>query len=88
MSDQKRRPAECFPVEEYVRDEMEARGWTVADLAERMGLPESLVQDDLDRGFIGVWPYALSRAFGTTAQFWIRLEDTYTEWCAWKGIER
>jgi len=83
-----RRPAECFPVETYVRDEMEARGWTVADLAERMGMPESLVQKFLDRGTIGLSPRALGRVFGTSTALWRNLRDAYTEWCAWKGIER
>lgn len=31
------RPAECFPLGEYIAEELEAREWSLRDLAERMG---------------------------------------------------
>ena len=32
-------PAEAFPPGEYLRDEFDERGWTVAQLAEMIGQP-------------------------------------------------
>lgn len=37
-------PAEVFPVSEYLRDELEARGWTAADLVCGKRLPLERVQ--------------------------------------------
>ncbi len=38
MSTQVRQPAERFPIGEYIREEMEARGWSADNMASRMCL--------------------------------------------------
>jgi plasmid maintenance system antidote protein VapI len=42
-----RRSAEVFPPRVFALEEKEARGWTVAELADRMGMPEGVVVDFL-----------------------------------------
>jgi len=61
---------------------------SVADLAERMGLPVASVQDDIERGRIGVRANALAEAFGTSVAMWCDLDCAYESWRVWKGIER
>ncbi|MEE9159966.1 MAG: hypothetical protein V3U60_16475 [Gammaproteobacteria bacterium] len=72
-----------FPPGEFIQEELDARGWTTADLASRMGgdaaqrqccveiliyAPNKgvILDDDTASG--------LSRAFGTSAEFWINLD--------------
>lgn len=72
-------PAEVFPPGEFVRDELEARGWSQADLAEILGRPPRLV-NELIAGKRGITPETargLAAAFGTEPQFWMNLESAY-----------
>ncbi|HEY7770118.1 hypothetical protein [Longimicrobium sp.] len=72
---------EVFPVAEFVRDEMAARGWGECDLIHRLGadahaawlaalilnpMPGVLVDDDTAA--------RLACAFGTSAALWLRLD--------------
>ncbi len=41
----KRVPAEVFPPGEFIREELESRGWTQDDLAQIMGRPVRLVNE-------------------------------------------
>src|SRR5436189_6436897 len=43
MSDAKRRLAQVFPPGEFIREELEARGWTQGDLAVILGRPIQVV---------------------------------------------
>jgi HTH-type transcriptional regulator/antitoxin HigA len=70
---------EAFPPGEFIQEELEARGWTQADLAYIMGRPPRLV-NEVVTGKRGVTPQTakeLGDAFGTGAQFWLNLESSY-----------
>lgn len=74
-----RRPAEVFPPGEFIKEELEARGWTQTDLAEILGRPFQLV-NDIITGKRAVTPETakgLGDAFGTGAEFWLNLESIY-----------
>ena len=72
-------PAEAFPPSEYLRDELEERGWTVADLAEAMGQPVHAVAEMLDKetAITTETARALSEALGTTPEVWLNLQAAY-----------
>ena len=72
-------PAEAFPPSEYLRDELEERGWTVADLAEAMGQPVHAVAEMLDKetAITTETARALSEALGTTPEVWLNLQTRY-----------
>ncbi len=69
-------PAEAFPPSEYLRDELEERSWTVADLAEAMGQPVHTVAEMLDKAtaITTETARALSEALGTTPEVWLNLQ--------------
>ena len=71
--------AEAFPPSEYLRDELEERGWTVADLAEAMGHPVRAVAEMLDKesAITTETARALSEALGTTPEVWLNLQAAY-----------
>src|SRR4051812_4468060 len=74
-----RTPAEVFPPGEFIRDELEARGWTQGDLAKIMGRPEpsiNLIIND-KRGITPETANELAAAFGTSAEFWLNLDAIY-----------
>ncbi len=72
-------PAEIFPPGEYVKDELESRGWSQADLATIMGRPVQLVNGIIS-GKKNITPETaqdLGEAFGTSAELWVGMEGTY-----------
>lgn len=72
-------PAEVFPPGEFIRDELEERGWTQADLAKIMARPIPTISMIIN-GKTSITPETaieLSNAFGTSAQFWLNLETAY-----------
>ena len=74
-----RKPAEVFPPGEFIKDELEERGWTQEDLADILGRDLRLVNEVIT-GKRGVTPETakgLGEAFGTTAEFWMNLEAAY-----------
>jgi HTH-type transcriptional regulator/antitoxin HigA len=75
-----RRPAEVFPPGEFVREELEARGWTQGDLAQIMGRPLKLV-NELIAGKKHMTPetaLGLAKAFGNDdALYWMNLDSAY-----------
>ena len=74
-----RTPAEIFPPGEFIRDEIEARGWSQIELAEVLGRPGRLVSE-LIAGKRAITPETakgLGEAFGTGAQFWMNMESSY-----------
>ncbi len=72
-------PAEVFPPGEFIREEIEERGWTQEDLAEILGRPLRLVNEIImgKRGITPETANGIAAAFGTSAQFWMNLESTY-----------
>jgi HTH-type transcriptional regulator/antitoxin HigA len=72
-------PAEVFPPGEFLRDELEARGWSQTEFAEIVGR-EHRVVNELILGKRAVTPETakeLAAALGTSAQFWMNLESAY-----------
>ena len=72
-------PAEVFPPGEFIKDEIEERGWTQEYLAELLGSPVQLV-NEIIMGEHSITPetaQALSSAFGTSVQFWMNMESMY-----------
>lgn len=76
------RPAEAFPVGEYLSDELRERGWAVVEFAEILGRPVQAVSEILN-GHKEITPATASEiaaATGTSAETWLRLQDTYRLW--------
>jgi HTH-type transcriptional regulator/antitoxin HigA len=75
-----RTPAEVFPPGDFIRDEIEARGWTQGDLAQIMGRPLRLV-NELIAGKKQITPetaLGLAKAFGDDdALYWMNLDSAY-----------
>jgi len=73
------RAAEVFPPGEFIKDEIEARGWSQADLAEILGRPIQAV-NEIIAGKKSITPETareLGDAFGTGASLWLNLEAAY-----------
>lgn len=69
-------PAEAFVPGEYIRDELDARGWTQADLAAIMERPLPTVNQIIS-GKKAITPETaieLGQAFGTSPELWMNLE--------------
>ena len=74
--------AECFLPGDFIREELDERGWTQAHLAEIIGKTPGMV-NKLINGKRKVTPdiaQGLSAAFGTSAEYWTNLETAYASW--------
>jgi len=73
------RPAEVFPPGEFIREELEARGWTQADLAAILGRTTAMVSEIITgkRGISTRTANELAAAFGTTPELFINLQASY-----------
>jgi HTH-type transcriptional regulator/antitoxin HigA len=83
-------PAEVFPPGEFLRDELEARGWTQTEFAEIIGRPQRVV-NELITGKRGITPETareLAAALGPSAQFWMNLDAAYQLSKVAPGTER
>jgi HTH-type transcriptional regulator/antitoxin HigA len=79
MMNTNKMPAEVFPPGDFIREELEERGWTQEDLAEILGRSLRMV-NEIIMGKRGITPdtaNALGAAFGTSPQLWMNLESTY-----------
>ena len=84
MSDMidRRIPTEAFHISKFIQDEIDARGWTIAQVAMRMGgfaedlLTLSLIMDVHDKYILlgEETAEALGRAFGISAEYFINLD--------------
>lgn len=76
---EERRPAEVFPPGEFIKEELEARGWTPSDLAGLLGCSVRLVDEIIagKRGITSETAQGLARAFGTSAQLFLNMESNY-----------
>ena len=74
--------AEVFPPGEYIRDEIEARGWTQRDLAGVLGRSEPKVSELISgkRAITSQTARELAAAFGTSAEVWLNLEMRWQLW--------
>jgi HTH-type transcriptional regulator / antitoxin HigA len=77
-----RKAAEAFPPGEFLREELEARGWTQADLAEILDRPPRLVNEIIaaKRSITPETARGLGAAFGTSPELWMNLESAYQLW--------
>jgi len=69
----------AFSPGEYIRDELEARGWTQSDLATIMGRPLRTVNEIIaaKKTVTPETAVGLAKAFGTSAELWLNLESSY-----------
>ena len=75
----KLRPFRPIAPGEILKDELDARGWTQSDLHEILGRPIQTINEIIS-GKKAITPETaveLSRAFGTSAEFWLNLESAY-----------
>jgi HTH-type transcriptional regulator/antitoxin HigA len=71
-----RTPAEVFPPGEFLRDELDARGWTPRKFAKMLGRPLQLV-DEILAGQHPIEPQIaaeIGAALGTSPDIWLNLE--------------
>ncbi|MGF7191903.1 HTH-type transcriptional regulator/antitoxin HigA [Robbsia andropogonis] len=72
-------PAEVFPPGEFLREELDARGWSQQELADILDRPARLISE-LISGKRAVTPETargLADAFGTSAEYWMNLESQF-----------
>jgi len=74
-----RTPAEVFPPGDFLKEELDARGWTQTNFAEILGRPARLVSEIINgkRSISPETARGLADAFGTTAEYWLNLESAY-----------
>jgi HTH-type transcriptional regulator/antitoxin HigA len=72
-------PAEAFPPGEFLKEELEARGWTQQELAEIMDRPPRLISEIIagKRSITPETARGLGDAFGTGGEYWMNLETQY-----------
>jgi len=72
-------PPTFYPPGAHIREEIEARGWSQADLADVLGVSAKTVNEILTakRSITTETARALGEAFGTGAEVWLRLEGRY-----------
>lgn len=72
-------PAEVFPPGDFIRDELEARGWSQGDLARILGRPVQTVNMIINgkKSITAETAKALGLAFGTGPELWMNLETAY-----------
>lgn len=85
MGKQNRMPAQCFHPGEFVKDEMDARGWDEVELARRMSVDVMLLTIVLslikcEQDITPNIAFGLRRAFGTSADLWMNLQKTFDLW--------
>jgi HTH-type transcriptional regulator / antitoxin HigA len=75
----KRAIAVVFAPGEFIREELEARGWTHAELAKIMGRPLRTINEIIaaKRPITPKTADGLAKAFGTSADVWLNLERAY-----------
>jgi HTH-type transcriptional regulator/antitoxin HigA len=76
-----RMPAEVFPPGDFLKEELEVRGWTQNDLANILDWPARLVSEIIDgqRCINPETALALAQAFGTSPEYWLNLESAYRQ---------
>jgi addiction module HigA family antidote len=73
------RPAERFHPGGFVREEMGARNWSIGELSEKSSITQDVIYGILGERESVTQRIAegLSRAFGSSAGYWLNLQTTY-----------
>jgi len=82
MTTNQRIPAEAFPMTDFLKEELDERGWSQADLAKIIGKTPKDVHA-LVTGKVPLKPEMatlLGDAFGTGPEYWMNLETAYRGW--------
>ncbi len=76
---QTKRSATVFPPGDFIREELEARGWTQSQLARILGRPTQTVNLIINgkKEITTSTAVALGAALGTSPAFWLNLETAY-----------
>jgi HTH-type transcriptional regulator/antitoxin HigA len=71
--------AQIFPPGDFLKEILESRGWSQADLADILARPPRLISEIIGakRAITPETAHGLGEAFGTGAEFWMRLEASY-----------
>jgi HTH-type transcriptional regulator / antitoxin HigA len=79
MAKNRRAVAEVFPPGDFIREELEARGWTQSDLAAILGRPFQTVNGIINgrKAITSRTARELEAALGPSAEFWMNLETSY-----------
>jgi HTH-type transcriptional regulator/antitoxin HigA len=79
MARNRRSPAAAFPPGDFIREELEARGWTQSDLAVILGRPFQTVNAIINgrKAITSRTARELEAALGPSAEFWMNLETAY-----------
>ena len=74
-------PVHAFPPAEYLRDELEERGWTEAEFSEMIPLPVETVSGILNAKdeITAESALAISATLGTAPEVWLSLQTRYRE---------
>lgn len=75
-------PAEVFPAGEYLRDELDERGWTVTEFAEIIDRPIQAVSEILNgkKEITAETAISFGDALGTSAEVWLNLQTNFRLW--------
>jgi HTH-type transcriptional regulator/antitoxin HigA len=71
--------AKVFPPGDFIKEELEARGWTQVDLANILDRPVPTI-NEIANGKKAITPetaLGLAQAFGTSPEVWLNLENAY-----------
>ena len=73
------RQAEAFPPGEYLRDELEERGWSEKEFAEILGRPAQAISEIMNgrKQIVPDTALAIGEALGTSADLWLNLQIAY-----------
>lgn len=71
--------AEAFPPGEYLREELDARGWTIAEFAEILGRPTQAVSEIINgrKTITATTAKEIGGALGTAPDVWLNLQNAY-----------
>lgn len=74
--------AEAFPVGEYLRDEIDARDWSVGEFARIIGRPVQAVSEILNgkKALTAETAAEIATATGTEASTWLNLQNRFALW--------
>lgn len=74
----------AFPPGDFLAEELDARGWSQADFADIIGRPVQLVSAIVSgkKEITRETASQIGAAFGTSAEYWLNLQDSYELWLA------